>query len=80
MRKIGKRNYFVHDEFRKFHHIWINDVRKYETTPWDPISLEEKIMPAKRQIREGDHPKWLSKIILEMELCNIRGSLQQFNK
>ena len=37
-------------------------------------------MPAKRQIREGDHPKWLSKIILEMELCNIQGSLQQFNK
>ena len=37
-------------------------------------------MPAKRQIREGDHPKWLSKIILEIELCNIQGSLQQFNK
>ena len=27
----------------------------------------------KRQICEGDSPKWRSKIILEMELSNTRG-------
>ena len=75
-----ERNYFVQDKFQKFHHIWINENRMSQATPWNPIFLKEEITSAKKQIHEVDHPWWLSKIILTMELCSIRGSLQQFKK
>ena len=57
--------------------------------PWFPadlVTFTEEILNGKlhflcseRQIRAGDISKWRSKIILEMELSNTRGSLQQFN-